>query len=76
MLMTHIDRWLAARRASGFALEGYERHQHQFAEFAATRGDDHIRAETAVAWASPGSGEDASIEALSAQSTDVRFSPK
>lgn len=32
MLMTRIDRWLATRRASGFALEGYERHLHQFAE--------------------------------------------
>ncbi len=52
MLMTRIDRWLATRRASGFALEGYERHLQQFAEFAAACGDDHIRAETAVAWAS------------------------
>ena len=51
MLMTRIDTWLATRRASGFALEGYERHLHQFAEFAAARGDDHVRAETAVAWA-------------------------
>ncbi|MEE9254138.1 MAG: tyrosine-type recombinase/integrase [Pseudomonadales bacterium] len=52
MLLTRIDRWLATRRANGFALEGYERHLHQFAEFSAARGDDHIRAETAVAWAS------------------------
>lgn len=51
MLMTCIDTWLATRRASGFALEGYEWQLHQFAEFAAARGDDHIRAETAVAWA-------------------------
>ena len=52
MLMTGIDTWLATRRASGFTLAGYERHLHQFAEFAAARGDDHVRAETAVAWAS------------------------
>jgi integrase/recombinase XerD len=52
MLMTRIDIWLATRRASGFTLEGYERHLHQFAEFAAARGDDYVRAETAVAWAS------------------------
>lgn len=52
MLMTRIDTWLAERRASGFTLEGYERHLRQFAEFAAARGDDHVRAETAVAWAS------------------------
>lgn len=51
MLMTRIDTWLATRRASGFVLEGYERQLHQFAEFAAARGDDHIRADTAVAWA-------------------------
>jgi len=52
MLMTHIDTWLATRRASGFRLEGYERHLHQFAEFASARGNNHVRAETAVAWAS------------------------
>lgn len=52
MLMTGIDTWLATRRASGFTLAGYERHLHQFAEFAAARGDDHVRVETAVAWAS------------------------
>ena len=52
MLMTRIDIWLATRRASGFTLEGYERHLHQFAEFAAARGDDYVRAETVVAWAS------------------------
>jgi integrase len=52
MLMTGIDTWLATRRASGFTLEGYERHLHQFAEFAAARGDACVRAETAVGWAS------------------------
>jgi integrase len=51
MLMTLIDTWLAARRASGFALKKYERHMRRFAEFAAARGEDHIRAETAIAWA-------------------------
>lgn len=51
MLMTRIDTWLETRRASGFTLKGYERDLHQFAEYAAARGDDHVRAETAVAWA-------------------------
>lgn len=51
MLMTLIDRWLAARRASGFALRKYEWHLRRFAEFAATRGEEHIRADTAIAWA-------------------------
>jgi len=52
MLMTLIDTWLATRRASGFALRKYERHLRRFAEFAAARGEDHVRAETAIAWAS------------------------
>jgi integrase len=49
--MSHIDTWLATRRASGFALKKYELHLHRFAEFAAARGEDHVRAETAIAWA-------------------------
>ena len=52
MLMTLIDTWLATRRASGFALRNYERHLHRFAAFAAVRDEDHVRAETAIAWAS------------------------
>lgn len=51
MLTTLIDTWLATRRASGFALRGYERHLHRFAAFAAARGEDHICTETALAWA-------------------------
>jgi len=51
MLMTRIDTWLATRRASGFALKKYEQCLHRFAEFAAARGEDHVRTETAIAWA-------------------------
>jgi len=51
MLTRLIDTWLAMRRAQGFALRHYERDLHRFAEFAAARGEDHIRTETAVAWA-------------------------
>ena len=51
MLTTLIDTWLATRRASGVALRQYERHLHRFAEFAAARGEDHIRTATALAWA-------------------------
>jgi len=51
MLTRLIDTWLAMRRANGFVLRHYERHLHRFAEFAAARGEDHIRTETAVAWA-------------------------
>jgi integrase/recombinase XerD len=52
MLTTLIDRWLAARRASGLTLKYYELHLRRFAEFAAARGEDYIRADTAVEWAS------------------------
>jgi integrase len=52
MLTTHVDAWLSLRRATGFVLKGYERHLRRFAEFAAARGEDHVRAATAVAWAS------------------------
>lgn len=51
MLMTLIDTWLATRRACGFALQSYERPLRRFAEFARERGEDHIRAKTATAWA-------------------------
>lgn len=51
MLMTRIDTWLATRRASGFVLKKYEQHLYGFAEFAAARGEEHVRAETAIAWA-------------------------
>lgn len=51
MLIQAIDTYLAVRRAAGFALvpiEGYLRH---FARFAATRGETHVVATTAIAWA-------------------------
>ena len=51
MLMILIDSWLAARRASGFTLKNYQLSLRRFAEFAAARGEDHIRADTAIAWA-------------------------
>lgn len=51
MLMTLIDTWLATRRANGFTLKKYELQMHRFAKFAAARGEDHIRAATAIAWA-------------------------
>ena len=54
MLMHAVDRYLAIRRAAGFALipiEGYLRH---FARFATARGDTHVVATTAIAWADLG----------------------
>jgi len=52
VLKLRIDLWLGMRRAGGFALRGYERQLHRFADFAAERGEDQVRAESAVAWAS------------------------
>ena len=52
MLRMLIDTWLATRRASGFALTKYERELHRFAEFSADRGEDYVRAQTAIVWAS------------------------
>jgi integrase len=49
--MPAVDSYLAIRRAAGFALipiEGYLRH---FARFATARGDTHVVATTASAWA-------------------------
>jgi integrase/recombinase XerD len=51
MLMTQVDRYLAMRRAAGFALvpiEGYLRH---FARYATARGETFVVATTAMAWA-------------------------
>jgi integrase/recombinase XerD len=51
MLMPQVDRYLAIRRAAGFALvpiEGYLRH---FARFATARGETSVVATTAIAWA-------------------------
>lgn len=57
MLMQHVEAYLALRRAGGLALRPHERQLRQFAELAATRGEDHVRAETAIAWASKTSTE-------------------
>ena len=51
MLTTDIDSWLAGRRANGFTLNNYERGLHRFAAFAAARGEEHVRTDTAIAWA-------------------------
>jgi integrase len=51
MLMKIIEIYLASRRAGGFKLRGEENQLRRFAEFAATRGDRHVRRETVLAWA-------------------------
>jgi integrase len=51
MLMDDIERYVALRRSLGFKLEKPSRHLRSFARFAAERGERHIHAATAVAWA-------------------------
>ena len=51
MLTAHVARYVSLRQALGFTLRHVSRHLHAFARFAADRGDTHIRASTAVAWA-------------------------
>lgn len=53
--MQHVEDYLSSRRASGLRLDRHERHLRQFVELAATRGEDHVRAETAITWASQAS---------------------
>jgi integrase len=51
MLTTHVERYLALRQTLGFRLCKTARHLRAFARFAAAKGETHIRAATAVAWA-------------------------
>jgi integrase len=52
MLMTTVESYLEVRRTMGFDLRTTERLLRGFADFAALHGDDHVRTETAVQWAS------------------------
>jgi integrase/recombinase XerD len=51
MLMRAVDRYLAIRRAAGFALLPIERYLRHFAHFATACGDTYVVATTAIAWA-------------------------
>ena len=51
MLMRAVDRYLAIRRAAGFALIPIERYLRHFAHFATACGETHVVATTAIAWA-------------------------
>jgi len=50
-LIDHVERYLALRRAIGFKLVDQERMLQSFARRASEQGEDHVCAETAVAWA-------------------------
>jgi integrase/recombinase XerD len=51
MLMSHVDHYLAIRRAAGFALEPIEGYLRSFARFATHRGETRVVATTAIDWA-------------------------
>lgn len=51
MMIDHVSRYLALRRATGFKLIDVERVLRSFARCALDRAEDHVRAESAIAWA-------------------------
>jgi integrase/recombinase XerD len=51
MLSQLVDSYLELRRSTGFRMGVQEYLLHNFASFAAERGETHIRARTAVEWA-------------------------
>src|SRR4029453_16513695 len=51
MLMTRVDRYLAIRRAAGFALVPIDGSLRHCARFATARGATSVVAPTAIAWA-------------------------
>ncbi len=51
MLIDHVERYIALRRATGFKLTDPERVLRSFARYARERGEDHVRAECARVWA-------------------------
>jgi site-specific recombinase XerD len=55
MLKQLVIDYLKARRALGFELEAPERMLHDFVHFAMARGEEHVRAATAIDWAAQGS---------------------
>ena len=55
MLKTQIDRYLSIRQILGLKLEDTQRDLRDYARFACDRGDTHITASSATAWAEKGS---------------------
>jgi hypothetical protein len=51
-MISIVERYLAAGRATGFELTNTEYLLRSFALWAAQRGETHIRSESAIAWAS------------------------
>ncbi len=53
-MIAAVERYLTLRRAAGFALSNSGYLLASFARFATERHQDHVRAETAIAWATHG----------------------
>lgn len=66
MLRAHVERYLILRRSLGVKLQRTARHLRDFARFAEMRGDAHIKATTAVAWAQAAPTADSRNRRLSA----------
>ena len=54
MLADHVERYLSLRQTLGYELRNTLGNLRAFAHFAAERGDTHVRASTAVDWATEG----------------------
>jgi len=52
MLIDHVERYIALRRATGFTFTEPERVLQSFARRAQDRGENHVRTESAIEWAS------------------------
>jgi len=55
--MTAVETYLAVRRAAGFQLTPIEAYLRSFARFATERGESHVVAQTAIAWATTAATE-------------------
>lgn len=51
MLADDVERYLSIRKTLGFKLHKLGRQLRQYARFAGDRGDNHVRASSALAWA-------------------------
>ena len=51
MLIHHVERYIALRRATGFKLTDPARVLRSFAQWTLERGEDHVRAASVIAWA-------------------------
>ncbi len=54
MLTSAVDSYLTARRAVGFELRDHDGILHDFAAFAAAKGDTHVRSATVLEWVGQG----------------------